>query len=453
MIVRHGRRFCWRGAVGLYFVLLANTGAEPQPVRELVEPYLARKQIPGCAIMVRRGGETILCGGYGFANVEHNVPATAQTLFQSGSIGKQFTAMAVMLLVEEGKLSLDAPLPNAAVPDRWSHIRLRHLLTHTSGLGDYPESLDLRKDYSEEELWKMVTEQPLNFKAGDKMSYSNLGYVLLGIVVHKVSGFTYSDFLRERIFEPLEMRNSRVISEKDIIPRRAAGYRLNDGELTNQDWVSPSLNTTADGSLYLTAEDMAKWHAALDNRRLLAASSYAAIWSPAKLNDGSTAPYGFGWGIGKTHSGHRVLEHGGAWQGFAAYTARYPDDDLSVAVFCNRAGAPARYLAQRMAGLFIPELGPERHVAVTVATDVLKGYAGRYRMEDRFTITVEAVADHLETKWLGERITMTPESETRFFELESDRTFRFAKNAKDEVAELKIFVPEELTLRRLPDAR
>ncbi len=419
-----------------------------------VGEYLKKKQIPGCSIMVRHNGQTVLCAGYGIANLEHDARVTPQTVFQSGSIGKQFTAMAVMLLVQEGKLALDdAVSKHLAVPESWSVLTVRHLLTHTSGLGDYPEDFSLTIDRSEEELLKMVTSQPLHFAPAEKWTYSNLGYVALGILIHKVSGRPYGEFLEERIFAPLEMKSTRVISEADIIPQRAAGYRLKDGALKNQQWVAPSLNTTADGSLYLNAEDMSKWAEALEEGNLLSEGGFKEMWTPVKLKGGGTAPYGFGWGIQKTASGHPLLEHGGAWQGFASYIARYPEDRLTVAVFCNRAGAAARYIAQRVAGMYVPDLAMRSRSATKLDPAILRSYAGDYRLEDRFTIAVGVTGDRLETTWLGEKIVMTPESETSFFEEDSDRTFRFGKDERGNITSLIISVPEELTLRRLPAGR
>jgi len=146
----------------------------------------------------------------------------------------------------------------------------------------------------------------------------------LGILVRKVSGQFWGDFLQKRVFEPLGMKNARVITEADVIPNRAAGYVLKDQVLNNQKWVSPSVNTTADGSLYFTVEDLAKWDDALEAQKLVKRLSYEQMWTPVRLNDGTTVPYGFGWRISKTDSGRRILEHGGAWQGFASYIVRYP---------------------------------------------------------------------------------------------------------------------------------
>jgi CubicO group peptidase (beta-lactamase class C family) len=265
-----------------------------------------------------------------------------------------------------------------------------------------------------------------------------------------VSGEFYGELLQKRIFGPLGMKHTRIINEADIIPNRAAGYRLKEGVLKNQEWVSPSVNTTADGSLYFTVEDIAKWDEALEAGKLLSHAGYEQMWSPVKLNNGKTAPYGFGWRIAKTDSGHRMLEHGGAWQGFATYIARYPDDRLTVAVLCNRAGANAGYIAKRVAGFYLAALAPRVHSPVKLNPAILSSYAGDYRLEDRFTIKVSVAGDGLETTWLGAKIAMIPESEVAFFEEDSDRTFRFVKDNNGNVTALVISVPEELTLRRLP---
>jgi len=400
--------------------------------------------------MVRHNGKVVLCQGYGVANMEHAVRVTPQTVFQSSSIGKQFTAMAIMMLIEEQKLALEDPISTYLdVPENWAAITVRYLLTHTSGLGDYPESFSLQRDYAEDELLKMMAEQPLAFAPGEKWSYSNLGYVTLGVLIHKVSGQPWGDFLQQRVFEPLGMEHTRIISEADIIPNRAAGYVLKNGALKNQQWVSPTINNTADGSLYFTAEDVAKWDEALEKRKLISRASYERMWNPVKMNNGTTAPYGFGWRVAKTDSGDSVLEHGGAWQGFSSYIVRYPDDRLSVAVLCNRAGASASYIAKRIAGFYVPSVAPRIRTAVKLDRAILNSYAGDYRLEDRFTIKVSLANDRLETMWLGEKIVLIPESETDFFQENSDRTVRFVKDTGGKITSLVISVPEELVLRKV----
>jgi CubicO group peptidase (beta-lactamase class C family) len=430
---------------------LVSSTARSEPIADFVNDYLKKKQIPGCAVLVRKDGEIVHCAGYGLANLEHGVKVTPQTVFQSGSVGKQFTAMAVMMLIEEGKLSLGDPISKfLKVPSTWSKITVRHLLTHTSGLGDYPENLSLQKDYTEEELLKMIAAQPLGFAAGEKWAYSNLGYVTLGILIRKVTGEFYGDILQKRLFARLGMNSTRIINEADIIPNRAAGYKLKDGALRNQEWVAPTVNTTADGSLYLTVEDMAKWDAALDAQQLLSAAGFEQMWTPVTLNDGTKASYGFGWSIGKNAAGHRLVDHGGAWQGFASYIGRHPEEHLSVVVFCNRAGASAAHIARVAAGFYVPALAPRVRSAIKLEPATLQSYAGEYRLDDRLTVKLAVAGDRLETTWLGQRLVMAPESDTDFFEEDSDRTLRFVKDNSGRVTAAVISVPEELTLRKLP---
>jgi len=327
-------------------------------VDEFVRAEMVRQRIPGLSIAIVRNGELVRAQGFGTANLEHGVPVTANTIFQSGSVGKQFTAALVMMLIEEGKLSLDDHIakfiPDA--PATWKDVTIRHLLSHTSGISNaLYDSLDMRLDYGEEQLAKKIAIFPLDFAPGAKWNYSNPGYVMLGIIIHKVTGKFYGDLLRERIFTPLGMGSARIISEADIVPNRAAGYELVNGEIKNQGWVSPVLNTTADGSLYLTALDMAKWDAALYGERLLKKSSLDQMWTPIRLNDGTTAPYGFGWAFGEVN-GHRVIQHGGAWQGFKTYIARYVGDGLTIIVLANLGEANPGVIAHGIAGVIDPAL-------------------------------------------------------------------------------------------------
>lgn len=351
--------------LGLCLLLLLSFGAA-EDSSDAVDRYLrsemAKRKIPGLALLVVQDGKVIKQQGYGLANVELQAPVKPETLFQSGSMGKQFTATAVMMLVEEGKIGLDDPLskyfPDA--PSAWSRVRVRNLLSHTGGFGDYPDKFDFRKDYTEDELLKIVESLPLAFPPGTKWSYSNLGYLTLGVLIHKVTGQFYGDFLQERVFKPLGMSTTRVMNEADIIPNRSSGYRLVKGELKNQEWVSPTLNTTADGSLYFSIVDLAKWDAALTARKLLRPESYDLMWTPVKLSDGKPNKdgYGFGWFIGKV-GGHTVIEHAGAWQGFTTNISRYVDDKLSIVVLTNLAGAEPSDLTHHVAGLYVKELEPE----------------------------------------------------------------------------------------------
>ena len=327
-------------------------------IDSFVRSEMARQKIPGVAIGIVRGDSVIKAQGYGYANLEHDAPASPVTIFQSGSLGKQFTAMAVMLQVEDGKLSLSDTItkffPDA--PDTWRSITVRHLLTHTSGIPDYTDgSLDYRKDYTEDDLARFAYTLKLEFAAGARWNYSNTGYVLLGAIVRKVSGSFYGDVLAARVFRPLGMTTTRVISEADIVPHRAAGYRLEKGETKNQEWVSPVLNTTADGSLYFSVRDLIAWNAGVRARAILKPESWNQILRPVQLNSGRTYPYGFGWALDE-RGGGPLHQHGGAWQGFETHFSRFVADDLSIIVLTNLAQADPARVADGIAAIIDPRL-------------------------------------------------------------------------------------------------
>ncbi len=270
---------------------------------------MTKQRIPGVAVAVVRNGDAIKAQGYGEANVELKVPVTPDTIFQSGSLGKQFTAAVIMALVDDGKLTVTDKLtkffPDA--PPAWRDITVQHLLTHTSGIANYTGGkVDYRKDYTEDELVKLAYGLPLDFAPGDQWRYSNTGYMILGAIVRKVSGRFYGDVLRDRIFQPLGMSTARVISESDIVPNRSGGYELDDGRLQNQEWVSPSLNTTADGALYLSVNDLIAWVRGLRAKALLSSQSWNATFSPVQLNSGRRHPYGFGWAVDRV-KGYRPV--------------------------------------------------------------------------------------------------------------------------------------------------
>ena len=325
-------------------------------VADYVKAEMERQHISGLALLVTRDGKVVRSEGFGVANVELQVPVKPETIFQSGSVGKQFTATAVMMLVEAGKIGLNDPLtkyfPDA--PPSWKNVTVRELLSHTGGFGDYPKNFNFRKDWTEPQLLKLVESIPLAYPPGTKWEYSNLGYLTLGILIHRVSGEFYGDFLQKRIFQPLGMQTTRIISEADIVPNRAAGYRLVKGELKNQEWVAPAMNTTADGSLYFSIVDLSKWDAALYEGKLLKRSSFDLMWTPVKLKNGqpNKAGYGFGWFI-EQRNGHRCIHHDGSWQGFETAIDRYVDDHLSVVALTNLAGAKPGEITKHVAEMYL----------------------------------------------------------------------------------------------------
>jgi len=350
--------------VALILVAACAARAQSAPtlaaVTDYVKAEMQRQHIPGLALLIAKEGKIVRAEGFGLANVELQVPVKPETIFQSGSVGKQFTATAVMMLVEEGKVGLDDPLtkyfPDA--PASWKDVTVRELLSHTAGFGDYPKDFNFRKDWAEDELLKLVEGMPLAYAPGTSWKYSNLGFLTLGILIHRVTGEFYGDFLQQRIFQPLGMISTRIISEPDIVPNRAAGYRLVKGELKNQEWVAPMVNTTADGSLYFSILDLAKWDAALYTERLLKKSSLDLMWTPATLKSGeanggrpNSGHYGFGWFI-DDRNGHRCVHHDGAWQGFETAIDRYVDDRLTVVVLTNLADAEPGKITRHVAEMY-----------------------------------------------------------------------------------------------------
>jgi len=344
----------------------ANDDNLSAQVDDVVRAQMREQNIPGVSIGVMRGGKIIKAAGYGFANLELKVPVTPEMLFDSGSLAKAFTATSIMMLVEEGKIGLDDKiskhLPES--PAAWRNVTIRRLLTHTSGIRDFygedgDPKFDPRRDYSEDDWMQLFAAQSMRFSPGEKWSYCNAGYIILGAVIHRITGKTWFEFEKERIFDPLGMTSIRLISAEDVIPNRTSGYVLVDGKLKNEPWVTPSWASTAAGSLYLTVFDMEKWDAALNTERLIRRSTLEEMWSPVRLNDGSVYPYGFAWRI-RNVNGHRLIQHDGVDTAFTTRFARYVNDGISIVVLINlgeddEALMPTR-MTDNIAAIYIPSL-------------------------------------------------------------------------------------------------
>jgi CubicO group peptidase (beta-lactamase class C family) len=413
--------------------------AQIDPVDDFVKDEMQRSHIPGMSIAIIRNGKIEKVKGYGLANVELNAAASPETIYQSGSVGKQFTATLVMMLVEEGKMSLDDHIhkyiPDA--PDSWKSITIRNLLTHTSGISNkFYEQINIRQDYTEDDLVKKIATVPLDFQPGQSWVYSNAGYIILGVLIHKATGTFYGDLLKEKFFSPLGMTTARVINESDIIMNRAAGYHLVNGELNNQDWVSPTFTSTADGSLYFSVLDLVKWNAALDTEKILKRPSRDLMWTPVKTLDGQTKPYGFGWAI-MDANGHRLIEHGGAFQGFQSHVARYCEDKLTVIVLANLAKADVGKIAHTIAGFYIPELAPREHKEVIIDKKVFDSYIGNYEIAPGVTINITREAEKLYARIAFQQpAEIFAESEMEFFEKAADIQLTFVKDATGNVTHL-----------------
>ncbi|HTQ95706.1 MAG TPA: serine hydrolase domain-containing protein [Candidatus Acidoferrum sp.] len=325
---------------------------------DYIKNEMRHQRIPGLAMAIVRGAD-VRKQGYGLANLEDGAPVTTQTVFQIGSMTKQFTSFAVMLLVEEGKVSLDNKLGTylPEVPAVCRDVTIRQLLSHTSGIKDYTEQPGLdairRLDQLPQQLLNIIANQPLDFPSGTRFAYSNTNYLLLGMLIEKVSKQSYDDFLTQRIFTPLEMMQTRVNHSADIIPYRAQGYSRIPGQTQNADYFSPS-NAFGGGNLVSSMDDLVKWEEALSEHKLLKPESYTAMWTSAS-NQNDVFPYGFGWSINK-QNGHRLISHAGNISGFSSAILRFPDDRLTVILLTNLGNFNADRIALGIAGRVDPAL-------------------------------------------------------------------------------------------------
>jgi CubicO group peptidase (beta-lactamase class C family) len=348
------------GTLSLTLLVCVSRGAAQTPasldtVDRFIRTELTRQQIPGMSVAVLRGDSVLLARGYGLANVERHVLATDSTVYAVGSVSKQFTAAAIVLLSQQGRLQFDDPitryLPEGSAV--WSGVTIQHLLTHTSGIPQ-DTTLDERRDYSESELVRSAV-RPLEFQPGKLESYSSTGYALLGVIIHRVTGAPWGHFVRDHIFRPLGMRTAGVNSEMDTVANRAAGYYLVDDTLQKADPVSPSLNSAADCCLSLSVRDFARWAIGLNHGKVLGRPGLELSWTPVRLNNGGTYPYGLGWNLFEQR-GYRRIGHSGAWSGSHATIQRYPDFNLTVIVSLNLGQANSEGIAVGIAGLLEPAL-------------------------------------------------------------------------------------------------
>ncbi len=355
---------CFRAALPLICVLVAVPFAGADTIDDLVKAEMQKRHIPGLSLAVVQKGQVVKLGSYGLANVELNVPTTPQTVFQIQSITKTFTSTAILMLMEEGKLSLEDPVSKhiEGTPEAWKDITLRHLLTHTSGIKDFinEPTASLRLDVTEKQVLRDTAPRPLNFTPGQRYAYSNTNYHLLAMIIRKHKGKSYGDFLAERVFGPLEMNNTRVFGHSALIPHRASGYHWRDNALRNGDFVAESILGYGGGGIVSTAADMAKWAAAFEEEKLLKKSTIEQAWRPVKLADGKTAGYGLGWGVDSV-DGHRCISHsGGHSTGFTSNLVIFPDDDLAVVVLTNCTSANPSRIARQVAGVYNAALAPKR---------------------------------------------------------------------------------------------
>ncbi|MEN8375703.1 MAG: serine hydrolase domain-containing protein [Gemmatimonadota bacterium] len=317
------------------------TPAKMGEIADSVRAFVDRGGVPAVVWGAFHAGEVVASGAYGHIDLEHRVPASTDAAFEIGSITKQFTAVAVVMLAIDGRLTLLDPIDQYLdyLPDRWAGVTIRHLLTHTSGIPDY-ESIMTYDGYRDVltplDVVAIADSEEPDFAPGEDYRYSNTGYFLLSEIVGRVSGVDFWTFLEQRIFEPLGMASTRPASPEEIIPGRARGYRSIDGQRFARDPIQPA-TTGGAGGLLSTLEDLAKWDQALRAATVLPGQWLDSMWTPGKLNDGSETTYGLGWDL-RPYRGYRRVRHGGQTAGFTASLQHFLDDSVSVAFFFNQFG-------------------------------------------------------------------------------------------------------------------
>jgi D-alanyl-D-alanine carboxypeptidase len=401
---------------------------------------------PGAAVIVVKDGRTLLRKAYGMANLELGVPLQPDMVFRLGSITKQFTAAAILMLAEEGKLSLQDPVEKhlPGYPTQGHAITIEHLLTHTSGIQSYTDmpgwmTSRIQGPMTVTELVDGFKKEPMQFAPGERWAYNNSGYILLGAIIEKASGTTYEAFVRERIFQALGMTSSYYDRTEAIIPKRAPGYTREGDQPRNARYLSMTQPYAA-GSLASTVDDLARWDASLYTEQLLKKASFDRAWTSYVLKDGKPTGYGYGWGI-STLRGRRALSHGGGIFGFSTYAVRLPDERVYVAVLCNSdsPSADPEYLGKKIAALTVLDPFPEP-VAIALDPKVLGRYVGVYRVEGGATRTVTIESGRLYTQRSGgERLEVRPGSETEFYYDKSLTRLRFVLDADGRVTEMLLF--------------
>jgi D-alanyl-D-alanine carboxypeptidase len=326
-------------------------------VDDFVKDEMEKREIPGLSLKIIRDGKEIKTAAYGFANLELKVRAKPETVFEIGSITKQFTAAGILSLAQEGKLSVDDKISKflPQTPPAWTNITVRHLLTHTSGIKSYTglDGFELTGHLTQQQFIAKLGALPLEFAPGDEWKYCNSGYNLLGFIIENVSGKKYWDFMREKIFDPLGMSSTTNRNPMAIIPNRADGYEKKGQALINRDYDLTDVFSA--GEIASTVGDLAKWNASLDTERILGSASKSQMWTPGKLNNGKTTGYGFGWRV-EPFQGHKNIAHGGSTSGFSAGLQRFPDDKISVIILCNSGeDGVATTLARTIASFYFKE--------------------------------------------------------------------------------------------------
>lgn len=376
---------------------------------------------PGSSVIAVKGGETIFRRGYGLADLEFQIPVEPDMTFRIGSLTKQFTATAIFLLIEQGKMSLDDKITKyfPDCPPDWNEITVEYLMTHASGLKDYTRLEEwqnlAKEDLSHERMIEILKNQELLFPPGDHLYYSNSGYYLLGMIIEKISGQSYGDFIQANIFDALGMSSSHYGGHSEIIPQRVRGYKSDLDLYFNADYISMSSPFSA-GGLLSSVDDLAKWNEALYSGKLLSEASLERMTTPFKPKKSGPPIVGYGCEITQL-KGRKLVSFRGAINGFNSYNMTLPEEQLYIAVLQNNVSTEysSEYLAKKIAALLIGDPYPEWQ-ALGLPEEKLQKYAGEYKIDENSTRTIIVEGKRIfSQRNISPRLEMFPASENTFF--------------------------------------
>lgn len=390
----------------------------------------------GCAALVAKNGLMIYRKAFGLADLELNVPMKPEMVFRIGSITKQFTAIAILQLMEQGKLSLQDEITKY-IPDypmQGHSITIEHLLTHTSGIKSYtnvPEfQVMMRTDLTPEEIIEKIKPLPMEFAPGTRWNYNNSGYIILGCIIEKVTGKTYAEYLQENFFTPLGMTGSYYGDDTRIIKNRASGYQPGEGGIVNADYLSMTLPYAA-GSIMSTVDDLYKWNRALHSYKLVKKETLDMAHTPYKLSDGMSTGYGYGWSLGELQ-GSSTIEHGGGINGYLSYAVYLPDEDVFVALLSNSNGQAPEFSSLSMAAIAVGK--PLNTTEIQLGEESMKEYIGIYADDKGIerSITLEDGSLYAAREGGTKRKLIASEKDQFLYE-NSFTTLKFARNGSGKI--------------------